>query len=222
MRETKLDVVLQDIPPKNEGVAQPKLRRFLRALFLTGHPKIKSWACWMFFLPQLVLYLYLLGPVFVYFTQGVPSKESLEVITGVWRQEGKIGANRNGLVAPKYFIDTDQGRKEVHCGFPMQRLPCDTWSGPTFWPDKRVTVFYDSYFGILAFEHLEAPGKHIVSANMSYEKGILYYAKPKDTIYRNYHAHWMLLIYLILYAVFVYIFWAAGSSKSSTQEKPCR
>ncbi|MRR52635.1 MAG: hypothetical protein EG825_17320 [Rhodocyclaceae bacterium] len=183
-------------------------RRLLRALALRGHPKISSLGTWLFLLPQLILNLYLLGPVFVYYTQGVPPKENLEVITGVTRTEGKLGSNSNGLIAPHYVIDTESGPREVHCGFPMQRRLCD-WGifSPEFWDKKQVRVYYDDYFGILAYDRLEPTIHPKAPSSMSYEDGVYFYAQAKHTIRWNYHAHVMLPVLLLIYGLMVYLCW---------------
>lgn len=128
-----------------------------------------------------------------------------------------MGANWQGEVAPHYFVDTVTGPREVHCGFPMQRRSCDTWSGPTVWPGKRIRVYSDDYFGILAFDHLESPGQTIPTAGMSYEQGILYYAQPKHTIYHNRHAHQMLPLILFIYGVFVSLCWRINELNPKNQ-----
>lgn len=207
------------------GVEKPRQspgRRLLRALCLLGHPKIKPWVFWSFFIPQLLIYLYLLGPVFVYYTKGVPSKESLEVITGTWRVEGQLSSNSNGLVAPRYFVDTESGARQVHCGFPMQKRRCGISFGPSIRPSQKVKIYYDRYFGILAFEHLDPARKDIHAANLSYEEGVFHYAQPKDTIYHNYHAHQMLIVLMLMYLVAVFFCLRAGTpnpfSQANTEE----
>jgi hypothetical protein len=170
--------------------------------------------------PQLFVYLYLLAPVFVYFIQGVPPKESLEVITGVWREEGKLGANRNGLVAPKYFIDTEQGPREVHCGFPMQRRLCNLYFRVSPDSGHRISVRYDSYFGILAFEDLDLPQDKQAKAKMTYPEGVFFFARPKDTIYHNYSAHWMLFGLLVIYAFLVAACWGATEPVVEANDQP--
>lgn len=185
------------------------------ALLLQGHPKVRPLACWLFFIPQLLFNLYMLGPVFVYYTQGVPLQESLETITGIWREEGNLGSNSNGLVAPRYFVDTEKGAREVHCGFPMQKRLCGQMFGARFWIGKKVVVHYDSYFGILAFEHLEPPGVDQPKAGMNYKDGVFFYSKPEDTIFKNYHAHQMLIFLIAIYAWIAYLCWRAINRQNS-------
>lgn len=69
------------------------------------------------------------------------------------------------------------------------------------WPPDaghRVSVRYDSYFGILAFEDLDVSQQERAKANTSYVDGVFTYAQPKHTIHRNYHAHWMLFVLLVV------------------------
>lgn len=191
--------------------ALPKWR-LLRALCLMGNPKIKPLACWLFFIPQFVIYLYLLGPVFVYYTKGVPPKESLEVISGTWREEGKLGSNRNGLIAPRYFVDTASGPRKVHCGFPMQKRFCGDSNHPLL-SGMTVRIYYDDYFGILAFDYLEKSNNYEPS-NLAYEQGIFDYAEAKYTIYKNYGAHIIFPLIIFMYSVIVLLCW-----KSTVQAK---
>jgi hypothetical protein len=184
--------------------------RLLRSVALIGHPKMPTRAMWFFFIPQLLVYLYLLGPVFVYFTQGVPPREALEVISGVWRQEGGRGYTRNSIVAPKYFIDTEQGPREMHCGFTIQRRECNIYYRSPPPSGHRVTVHYDRYFGILEYEDWDVPSELRAKANLTYARGVFFYAQAKDTILWNYGAHWMLLFLLSLYGVCASFCWVAN------------
>lgn len=201
-----------------EGTKNPPAissgKRLLQALLLKGHPKINSTSCWIFFAVFFAFNLYMLGPVFVYYFKGVPPKESLEAITGIWRVEGEVGANRNGLIAPRYFVDTSAGPRQVHCGFPMQKRFCGLFSGPRMTPGKTVTVYYDNYFGILAFEHVDQVESNLAESTMSYERGVYFYAQPEDTINKNYHAHQMVFALSFIYLFIAYLCW----SKSGTYE----
>jgi hypothetical protein len=182
-------------------------RRLLRAMLCLGHPKLKPWMCWVFFIPQLILYLYWLGPVFVYYVKGVPPEASLQTITGVWGEKG--GMQVDGF-APRYFVDTTSGPREVHCGFPGQGVLCGDAFTPRPQRGKRVTVHYDSYFGILAFENLDSPVADPRVARMSYELGVRLYAQPKDTLYGNHVAHVRLGALFVLYLGTVFSCWQAA------------
>jgi hypothetical protein len=182
-------------------------KRLLRAMLCLGHPKFKPWMCWVFFIPQLILYLYWLGPVFVYYFEGVPPEASLETITGVWREEGKMDANEDGLTAPRYFVDTKSGPREVHCGFPVQQRFCGIWGGgEVLRPGDKVRVHYDSYFGILGFEKLN-PGD---TAGMTYQDAVYIYARKEETTRRNHRAGLRLAMLFGFYLVAIFSCWLAG------------
>jgi hypothetical protein len=185
-------------------------KRLLRAMLCLGHPKFKPWMCWVFFIPQLILYLYWLGPVFVYYFEGVPPEASLETITGVWREQGKGGVDSRGRLAPRYFVDTDAGPREVHCGFPVQRQFCGDSTGPKFLePGARVRVHYDPYFGILAFETLD-PAK--ADQVMTYREGVYRYARKEDLLRWNFDAHIRLAVLAVFYLIAVVSCWGAQGS----------
>ncbi len=199
--------------PTQLASRQSTARRLLRAIFCLGHPKLKPWMCLVFFVPQLILYLYWLGPVFVYYVKGVPPETSLEAITGIWRAEG--GHHAFGY-APRYFVDTQSGSREVHCGFPMQRALCGDviLLGPRLWVGKRVTVHYDPYFGILAFENLDPPEKDSPVGHMTYASGVALYAQPSDTIMSNHGAHLRLPNLFAVYLIVVISCWQASGNSS--------
>lgn len=185
----------------------PKKWRLLRALALTGHPRIKTRAAWLFIIPQFVFYLYFLAPVFIYFTKGVPPKESLEVIEGTWREVGKMSSGRSRLYPPRYVIDTERGAREVHCGFRTQKALCGPLSGSRPGTGDEVKIFYDSYFGILAYEHVASSKR--VFRSMDYALGVALYAQPNSTVHFNKNAHVLLPLLLAGYMLLAGLCWKA-------------
>ena len=185
----------------------PKKWSLLRALALTGHPRIKTPIAWLFIVPQLALYLYLLGPVFVYYTQGVPPEESLEVIVGTWRVAGTMGSGRNRLYPPPYVIDTETGPRDVHCGFWTQKVFCGSFGLPRLASGDKVRVHYDPYFGILAYSYLTPPYPN--AKGMPYRDGVQIYAKAKDAIFLNKNAHILFPLLLAVYMTLAVLCWRA-------------
>lgn len=139
-------VTLWRLAIRNMSMKNETKNRLLRALALRGHTYFSGPGMRIFFILQIILQLYLLEPVFIYYFKGVPPETSLEVITGTWRTEGQLGSNSNGLTAPKYFVDTEQGSREVHCGFPVQRRPCSIFGIASPPLGIQVSVKYDNYF----------------------------------------------------------------------------
>ncbi len=215
------DAALAQTAPAARGSGMT-VRRLLRSLCLIGDPKFRAWLAWLALLPQLAWCFYYLMPVFMYYAVGVPPKEALEEITGVWREEGKLTSTHSQLIAPKYFLDTETGSRQVHCGFPTQHRLCH----PP-WCDigARCTVLYDSYFGILAYEQIDPPRlseniqrmlasgrlKELRPLRMSYEEGVFFYAQPSHLLRLNNNAHRMLALYLAVYAYLVFRCWQATS-----------
>ena len=185
----------------------PRKWRFLRALALTGHPRIRARAAWLFIIPQFALYLYLLGPVFVYYTRGVPPEESLEVITGTWRIAGKLSAGRNRLYPPRYVIDTETGPRDIHCGLWTQKSFCGQFFLPRLATGDKVWVRFDPYFGILAYGYLTPPFPN--AKGLAYRDGVTLYAQAKHTIRFNKNAHFLFPLVLAIYVTIAALCWRA-------------
>lgn len=180
-----------------------KTRRLLQAFALKGHPNIKPLLCWTTFIPLAILYSYLLSPLFIYYTRGVPPKEMLEVVDGTWRQEGEVRSGKSRLLAPLYFIDNEFDSRQVHCGFKTQLTLCGFPFAPRLTTGDKVRVYFDSSFGVLAYEFLGSPDR----VGMSYQTGVYMYATPETLIRHNRGAHIVLPLLILAYAFLVLMCW---------------
>lgn len=189
-------------------------RRLLQALALKGHPNIKPLLCWAVLIPLAILYSYLLSPIFTYCVRGVPPKETLEVLAGKWRQEGEVGSGKNRLLAPLYFIDGEFGSRQVHCGFKTQLTLCGFPFAPRLATGDQVRVYFDSSFGVLAYDFLGSPERD----GMSYDTGVYMYARPKALIRHNRSAHIFLPLLILAYAFLVLMCWQELKDKFCGQD----
>ncbi len=184
-------------------------RRLLQALALKGHPNINPLPCWVTLIFLSILYSYLLSPLLTYYVRGVPPKETLEILDGTWRQEGEVRSGKSRLLAPLYFIDGGFGSRQVHCGFKTQLILCGFPFSPRLTTGDHVRVYFNSSFGVLAYEFLDSPARD----GMSYDTGVYIYARPERLVRHNRGAHIFLPLLILAYAFLVLMCWQEINEK---------
>ena len=99
-----------------------------------------------------------------------PDIESVPTLTGRWIVEGEMRADttsrRARFIWPNYFVETEAGRIQVHCGLRTQSQSCVIFDGER---NLLVKIWYHSRLGILQLEVLPTPAKP-QGEMVSYEK----------------------------------------------------
>lgn len=125
-------------------------RSFLSCLFLRGFSKLRL-VNTIFLWLVIANFGWLSSPVFMYYVIGVPKLEEVKTYEGVVRVEGHDHYSRSGkLMPPRYFLDTSKGVVELHCGIKMSPSDCTHLGFSSAVKDMRVSLAYDTYFGVLA------------------------------------------------------------------------
>ena len=124
------------------------VRRLWGALLLKG--------VWRFEPIHAVVFWVFLGymgwfgsPYFMYHFVGAPEPGTAPRYVGTLRVEGELQRTRTGWKPPRYFIRTNQGDKEIHCGY--RPYPRECWRFYDFhkrFPEMNYQVGYDGYWGI--------------------------------------------------------------------------
>lgn len=77
---------------------------------------------------------------------GAPSPGTAPRYTGLLEVEGKTDYRYDGAHPPRYFVLTDGGRVEFHCGIGSRRKVCRVPDRPR--ADDTYVIGYDAYWGV--------------------------------------------------------------------------
>jgi len=135
---------------------------------------------------------YKLYPIYAVWHYGIPPKEKTELISGRWVEieTGRAG-RRSERPVPLYYIETESGRRAVHCGFIYHKKKC-LFS----FPGRLVSFYYDHYFGILEGD-VNVQNKE----RGSISRGLILdiYFNPKAILKSNWYFELMLLLVVLKY-----------------------
>lgn len=135
----------QSAPTKNSLLSK---HRILNAVLLRGLWKFKP--IHVFALLVFLAYQGWLGsPYFMYYFVGAPEPGTAQRYVGTLRVEGELQRTKTGWIPPRYFIRTNQGEVEIHCGYKPYLREC--WRFYDFHKHFSTMIYeigYDRYWGI--------------------------------------------------------------------------
>jgi hypothetical protein len=146
---------MSDMPLDNQPVVAQTVKnswlgqhRLLSALLLHGLWKFKPihvLVFWVFLAYQ----GWLGSPYFMYHVVGAPEPGTAQRYVGTLRVQGELQRTKTGWIPPRYFIRTNQGEVEVHCGYrPYLRECSKFYDFHKIYPDMIYSVGYDRYWGM--------------------------------------------------------------------------
>jgi hypothetical protein len=130
------------------------MHRLLNALLLKGLWKFKPIhvvVFWLFMAYQ----GWMASPYFMYYVVGAPEPGTAQRYVGTLRVEGELQRSKTGWIPPRYFIRTNQGEKEIHCGYRPYLREC--WRFYDFqkrFPAMIYEIGYDEYWGLDFIKYL--------------------------------------------------------------------
>lgn len=140
-----------------ESKESNKKTRFIRAISLHRYWKFR-WYHFALVWLTLAAYGWGASPYFMVYAIGSPEPGTAPRYTGTIRMEGELQRTRNGWKPPKYFIRTDKGEVEFHCGYLPSRRECWLYGVLAGKPDSGdvYEIGYDRYWGV---DYIKYPDK---------------------------------------------------------------
>jgi hypothetical protein len=129
------------------------MRRLFGALLLKGLWKFKPIhviAFWCFMAYQ----GWMASPYFMYYVVGAPEPGTAPRYVGTLRIEGETTRGKSGLIPPRYYLDTEKGEIELHCGYRPRKFTCTALIGyhslrkPSKHIGEKLEIAYHPYWGI--------------------------------------------------------------------------
>jgi hypothetical protein len=155
LRQT--ECTMSDTDLKNASATQTKpvtsswlsKHRILSAVLLRGLWKLR-WYHTMLLWLSILAYAWSASPYFMVYVVGMPEPGTAPRYIGTIRVEGEFQFTRNGSKPPKYFIKTDKGETEFHCGYLPYRRLCSLEVASISKPDPNEVyeIGYDPYWGL--------------------------------------------------------------------------
>jgi hypothetical protein len=148
---------MSDTDLKNASAIQTKpvtsswlsKHRILSAVLLHGLWKLR-WYHTMLLWLSVLAYAWSASPYFMVYVVGMPEPGTAPRYIGTIRVEGEFQFTRNGSKPPKYFIKTDKGETEFHCGYLPYRQIC--WLAVVFRvkpePNEIYEIGYAPFWGL--------------------------------------------------------------------------
>lgn len=153
-----------------------KTSRLLRAITLHGFWKFR-WYHGVLIWLMLAAYAWGASPYFMAYVVGMPEPGTAPRYTGTVRMQGELQATKSGWKPPKYFIKTDKGEVEFHCGYKPQQAECGRFHRSMFQenPSDIYEIGYSPYWGVdfikypPRFAHLNEDSlpKYVTSGRLS-------------------------------------------------------
>ena len=123
--------------------------RLVGAFLLHGLWKLRWYHTVLLWL-MILAYGWGASPYLMVYAVGMPEPGTAPRYMGTVRVEGKFERTRNGWKPPKYFIQTNKGDVELHCGYLPSRKEC--WMlmyvPKTDFAGNVFNIGYDWYWGI--------------------------------------------------------------------------
>lgn len=195
------------------------LKKIADALLLRGLWKFKPihvMVFWVFLAYQ----GWMASPYFMYYVVGAPEPGTAPRYVGTLRIEGETTRGKSGSIPPRYFLDTDKGELEFHCGYKPRKLDCvvplggHTLNYPSRFIGQKVEIGYDHFWGV---DHVNLPSTSSPNDLQASDE-----AKNREFILRYHSTSLALFIGLVL--LYLYFIWQAvearqpsSSSRNSTQ-----
>jgi hypothetical protein len=123
------------------------LRKLLSAAIFKSGGKLKPVHA-LGLVVALVFYGWQGSPYFMLYIVGPPEPGTAPRFVGTLREEGTLVRTRNGWIPPRYFIATNAGEIEVHCGYRPIRTECHGFSQEVRKDLIPIQVGHDNYWGI--------------------------------------------------------------------------
>ncbi|OYT88666.1 MAG: hypothetical protein CFE43_21315 [Burkholderiales bacterium PBB3] len=125
------------------------LKKLANALLLRGLWKFKPIHVVMFWI-FLIYQGWMGSPYFMYHVVGAPEPGTAPRYTGTIRVEGELRRTSGGWTPPKYFINTDKGEVEFHCGYLPRTLQCVFSNALGLAPDPKdvYVIGFRPYWGL--------------------------------------------------------------------------
>jgi hypothetical protein len=123
------------------------LRKLLSAAIFKSGGKLKPVHA-LGLVAALVFYGWQGSPYFMLYIVGPPEPGTAPRFVGTLREEGTLVRTRNGWIPPRYFIATNAGEIEVHCGYRPIRTECHGFSQEVRKGLVPIQVGQDDYWGV--------------------------------------------------------------------------
>ena len=124
--------------------------RLLSAVLLHGLWKLRWYQTVFILWPMLLVAAWGASPYFMVYVVGMPAPGTAPRYTGTIRVEGDFQFTKNGTKPPKYFIKTNSGETEFHCGYLSYRQIC--WLAVVYRikpePNEIYEIGYNPYWGL--------------------------------------------------------------------------
>lgn len=186
-----------------------RIQRFLQAIILHKYWRFRWYHAVLIWL-VLAIYGWGGSPYFMMKVIGPPEPGTAPRYMGTVRVDGELQRTQTGWRPPKYFIETDKGEVEFHCGYLPYRRECGPFPGP--FDEKKAsevyTIGYDPYWGVdqikypLRLSHLD---EYSLPALVS-DRRVLY-------LTRHIRDFQLFLTMLCGYCVLVYLAYRASHPK---------
>lgn len=126
-----------------------KTARLFRAITLHGFWKLRWYHTALLWL-MLAAYAWGASPYFMVYVVGMPEPGTSPRYVGTVRVEGELQRTKTGWKPPKYFIKTDKGEVEFHCGYLPSRTECwlSFMLGVKPKSDDVYVIGYNNYWGL--------------------------------------------------------------------------
>ena len=143
------------VPSDHQPTGWFNRHRLIAAVLLHGLWKLRWYHTVLLWL-MILAYGWGASPYLMVYVVGMPEPGTAPRYTGTIRVEGKIQLSKNGFKPPTYFIQTNKGDVEFHCGYLPARSECllSAVLGTQPIDGGLYEIGFDPYWGL---DHIKYP-----------------------------------------------------------------